>query len=103
MNEELLASLLEEVKNSLRITWTDEDNHLKKLINRSVAYLEDLTGTSFDYAKDEQPKSLLLERCRYVYNNAADEFEKNFQQELSRLILKVAITKRAEVLKNGEV
>lgn len=91
LDEKLLAELLTDVKSNLRITWTEEDEDLKKLIKRSMAYLEDLTGAPLDFSKEESPKELLLERCRYVYNNATDEFEPNFHRELSRLILKVAI------------
>jgi hypothetical protein len=89
MNEQLLIDL----KARLRITWDDEDTDLGKLISRAKAYLSNLTGASFDFSKDEWPKEILLERCRYVYNNAADEFEVNFQSDLSRLILQVALGK----------
>lgn len=88
-----LSVLLEDVRNTLRITWTDEDENLLKLIERGKAYLQNLCGASFDFDEESDPKSLLLERCRYAYNNALDEFEKNFQHELSRLILNVAIGK----------
>lgn len=91
MDEQLVTDLLPDLKSDLRITWTDEDSDLKKLIKRAGAYLEELCGAPLDFSKEEQPKSLLLERCRYVYNNAADEFETNFHHELSRLIFKVAI------------
>ncbi|MCT4573210.1 hypothetical protein N3930_39330, partial [Bacillus thuringiensis] len=57
------------------------------------AYLLGLTNASFDFSKELTPKDLLLERCRYVYNNAGDEFEKNYKSELSRLILDVALGK----------
>jgi hypothetical protein len=89
MDEQLLIDF----KSRLRITWNDEDTDLKKIINRTKAYLSNLTGASFDFSKEEWPKDILLERCRYVYNNAADEFEVNFQQELARLILQVALGK----------
>lgn len=91
LTDTLLLDLLIDVKNNLRITWDDEDVDLKKLIIRSVAYLDNLTGAPLDYSEEDSPKELLLERCRYVYNNAADEFEPNFHRELSRLIMKVAI------------
>ncbi len=91
MDENTLSELLIDVKSNLRITWNEEDNDLKRLIKRSGAYLDDLTGTSLDFSEEGQPKTLLLERCRYAYNNAADEFEGNYHHELSRLILKVAI------------
>lgn len=85
--------LLDELKSRLRITWNDEDETLKTQLSNGKAYLSEVTGASFDYEKEESAKELLIERCRYVYNNAADEFEANFQAGLSRLILKVAIGK----------
>ncbi|MED4172369.1 phage head-tail connector protein [Halalkalibacterium halodurans] len=85
--------MLDELKSRLRITWNEEDKELEKLIKRSESYLSELTGATFDLEKEEWPKELLLERCRYVYNNAADEFERNFADELKRLILLVALGK----------
>jgi hypothetical protein len=93
MDEQLLSSLLDELKSLLRITWNDEDTDLKGIIKRAEAYLSELTGASFDFQKEQRPKELLFERCRYIYNNAADEFEDNFHGELSRLILNVALGK----------
>jgi hypothetical protein len=89
MEEELLV----ELKSRLRITWNDEDEHLKRILVGAMAYLLDLTGASFDFSEDSPPKTLMLERARYVYNNAADEFEINFKNELKRLILNTAIGK----------
>lgn len=93
MEEQTLQKLLSDLKERLRITWNEEDEYLKKLIQRSETYLSELTNASFDFSKEEWPKEILLERCRYVYNNATDEFEINFHHELSRLILSVAIGK----------
>ncbi|WJE51159.1 phage head-tail connector protein [Bacillus cereus] len=88
-----MDNLLIELKELLKITWNDEDAHLNNIISRGKAYLVSLTNASFDFSKEEWPKELLLERCRYVYNNAADEFEKNYKNELSRLILHAALGK----------
>jgi hypothetical protein len=93
MGEQILQQLLSDLKERLRITWNEEDDYLKKLIQRSEAYLSELTNASFDFSKEEWPKEIMLERCRYAYNNATDEFEENFQHELSRLILHAAIGK----------
>jgi len=93
MDESILQQLLSDLKDRLRITWNEEDELLKKLIRRSEAYLSELTNASFDFSKEDWPKDILLERCRYVYNNAGDEFENNFRHELSRLVLAVAIGK----------
>ncbi|WP_078430479.1 phage head-tail connector protein [Alkalihalobacterium alkalinitrilicum] len=85
--------LLVELKDRLQITWSEEDNHLIGIIQRAKAYLSGLTSASFNYEVEGVPKELLLERCRYVYNNVGDEFERNFAHELKRLILHVALGK----------
>jgi hypothetical protein len=91
--DEKEKELVDDLKHRLRITWDDEDEYLRRLIDGSMAYLSDLAGTSFDFFNEGPPKQLMLERCRYVYNNATDEFEINFNHELKRLILNVALGK----------
>ncbi|WP_326158390.1 head-tail connector protein [Schinkia azotoformans] len=83
--------LLDQLKSRLRITWDDEDDSLKEMLKDASNYLAKLTGIPIDFVNDAQGKTLLIERCRYVYNNVADEFEKNYKHELSRLILHQAI------------
>ena len=95
-----MDGLLEELKSRLRITWNEEDAELQRIINRAKSYFEKLTSKAFSFELDAWETDLLLERCRYVYNNAADEFEKNFEDELKRLIMHVALEKRAAA--NGE-
>lgn len=91
MDVALLTQLTTELKDNLRITWSDEDGNLGKIIKRAEAYLFRLTSASFNFLTDEATKEILLERCRYVYNNAADEFEVNFKSDLTRLIIDSAI------------
>lgn len=83
--------LLNDVKTALNITWDESNTDIIKLIERAKAYLNNLVGVPLDFSFEDDPKTLLIERCRYVFNNAADEFEINFQHELSRLILREAI------------
>lgn len=83
--------LLPAVKDYLKITWDDEDAHLQGIISRGQAYLNDLTGTTLDFETDGQPKALLLDYCRYVYNNASEYFEENYSKEILRLQLQVGI------------
>lgn len=83
--------MLDELKGRLRITWDDEDKNLLELIEKSKSYLSNLTNATFDFDKENWVKDLLLERCRYAYNNALDEFEPNFSHELKRLTLSVAL------------
>ncbi|UOE96072.1 hypothetical protein [Alkalihalobacillus sp. LMS39] len=84
-------NLVDELKSKLRITWNEEDTDLAELLEGGKAYLSALTGASFNFAQEKWPKEILLERCRYVYNNAGDEFEENYADELKRLILEVAL------------
>jgi hypothetical protein len=90
--------MLQAVKNYLKITWNDEDSHIQGIIDRGQAYLNDLTGAELDYETDGQPKALLLDYCRYVYNNASEYFEENFAKELLRLQLQEGIKAMAEVV-----
>lgn len=89
-------SLLVEVKDYLKITWEDEDNYLQGIINRGKNYLKQLTGTELDFEVEGLAKSLLLDYCRYAYNNALEYFEENFHKELRRLILQEAVKEYAD-------
>lgn len=91
------TALLQEVKNHLRITWNEEDVHITGLIERAKSYFKSITGGELDYTTEGQPKHLLLERCRYVYNRSSEEFEKNFRHELLNLQLRVAVEGRRPV------
>lgn len=86
--------LLEDVKHALAITWTEEDNNIVKLIDRSVYYINDLVGAVLDLKVNLVARELVINRIRYEYNNALDQFESNFFQPLSRLTLQVAIDER---------
>lgn len=86
--------LLDEVKEALAITWVEEDNHIVKLIGSSVYYINDLVGAELDLTVNLTARELVINRIRYEYNNALDQFEDNFEKPLSRLILHVALKER---------
>ncbi|MDZ5712243.1 phage head-tail connector protein [Jeotgalibacillus haloalkalitolerans] len=90
-----LDPLLNDLKEKLRITWTDEDDALDKLLKKSKHYIEGITGArnalAFDYSVDLTAAELVLEHSRYVYNNAGDEFQQNYHADLVRLQIQVAI------------
>jgi len=90
--------VLQAVKDYLKVTWNDEDSHIQGIIDRGQAYLNDLTGAELDFEADGPPKTLLLDYCRYVYNNASEYFEENFAKELLRLQLQEGIKAMAEVV-----
>ena len=86
--------LLDDVKEALAITWDEEDNHIVKLIGSSVYYINDLVGAELNLVVNLTARELVINRIRYEYNNALDQFEENFYRELSRLILHVALKER---------
>jgi hypothetical protein len=88
--------VLQEIKNYLKITWNDEDSYIQGIINRGKDYLNNLTGTKLDFEAEGQSKALLLDYCRYAYNNALEYFEENFHKELRRLIIQEAVKEYAD-------
>ena len=82
--------LLERLKERLKITWDDEDILLINTLERAEKSLNALMGVELDYNTPGPAQELLLERCRYDYNNALEYFEQNFAREILRLQLQVA-------------
>ncbi|MGX5634663.1 hypothetical protein [Bacillus thuringiensis] len=94
VTKELLPLLLEEIKHVLAITWHEEDREVGRLAKRSVYAINDLVGTEVDIETNLAAREMVIQRVRYDYNNALDEFETNYKRQLSRLILQVAIAER---------
>ena len=82
--------LLERLKERLKITWDDEDILLINMLERAEKSLNALMGVELNYNTPGPAQELLLERCRYDYNNALEYFEQNFAREIFRLQLQVA-------------
>ena len=82
--------LLEQLKERLKITWDDEDTLLINMLERAEKSLNALMGVELNYNTPGPAQELLLERCRYDYNNALEYFEQNFAREIFRLQLQVA-------------
>lgn len=83
--------MLNAVKDYLKITWDDEDAAIQSMIERGKADLNDLVGAELDFDSPGPAQSLLLDYCRYRYNNASEYFEENFAQELLRLQLQMGV------------
>ena len=94
MNEQLLADL----KAKLQVTWEDAETNrvLEMAIKNSQNYLNKTCGAEFTFAEGSAEYELLIERCRYDWNNALDEFATNYQREISALIMDVAVSKYEE-------
>lgn len=78
--DKLPAGLLDDVKNQLDITWSDEatDKKYCGLIAAGANYLDDRLGTRADYTADGDPRTLLMEYVRYARDSALDVFEANY-------------------------
>lgn len=80
--------ILKEAKNTLMITWEDEqtDELITGYINSSRVYFIKNISESLTFEKETESRELLIERVRYLYNNAVDDFEKNFGHRLAAVI-----------------
>jgi hypothetical protein len=88
--------VLDAVKEYIKITWDDEDSNLLAIIDRCQAKLNGLTGTELDFENNKAARGLLLDYCRYTYNNASEYFEENYQKEIRRLQLTEAVKASVE-------
>ncbi len=99
--EEEEVTLLDEVKEELRIEWDDEDARLSRVIDRGKGRLSALVGTELQFEGEGLAKDLLLAYCRYSYNNALEYFEENFAPEILRLQLEFATKDYNDTPENG--
>lgn len=74
------SEILSDVKRSLNITWDDEETDRKVLniICNAVYYINSKLGNQADFTQPGFPRMLLMEYCRYAYNEALDAFETNY-------------------------
>lgn len=81
---DLPGGLLDAAKAYLKITWQDAatDTEVTGYINRGMARLQHIAGASLDFTVEDQPRTLLLDYCRYARSQALEVFEQNFQSEL---------------------
>ena len=89
-------SLLDKLKQVLRILDNDNDELLETILSNSKADLEDLAGVELDFEKEGLAQSLLLDNCRYSFHNASEYFEENYQTKLNRLIFQEGAKTYAE-------
>jgi hypothetical protein len=82
-----LTALLSDVKDYLNITWQDDrtDKKITGYINRGMKRLQDIAGASLDFTKEDLPRALLFDYCRYANSQALEVFETNFRGDLLEL------------------
>ena len=86
----MAVSLIETLKTYLDITWNDPHTNakLEGILARAQAKLREYAGCTaeeltFEDGTEEQ--QLLLDLCRYIYNNASEDFEENYRADLIML------------------
>lgn len=71
---------------------------------RGTAILQNQTGTTIDFEKDAEAKGLLVDFCRYAYNNATEYFTANFREPIQQLVWREAVKDHAnQSTSNAEV
>lgn len=87
-------ALLDEVKNYLDITWDDEgtDKRIEGIMKRAAAILSEYAGETLAFDETQEcEKQLFLDLCRYIRDNAYEDFKVNFSAELIELRAKFAV------------
>lgn len=87
---EVKADLLQEFKDRMHFTHSSEDTSLKRLLSLSYSAIVSMVGT-FDIDVNARARELVLERTRYVYNEALEFFNTNFSSEISSVQLEIAL------------
>lgn len=74
-------ALLDDVKNYLDITWSDDatDRKISGIISNGMYYLRLKGGQELDFQDNPLANQLLKDYCRYARDNALDVFENNYK------------------------
>ncbi len=91
-------TLLEDLKNYLNITWTDQatDLRVRALAENGMAYLDLKRGAPADYHVPGLPRSLLMDYVRYARDEALDVFEYNYQSLINAMRNESRVMQRVE-------
>jgi hypothetical protein len=94
------VALIDTLKDYLDITWDDShtDAKLGGILARAQDKLCAYAGSdSVDFGDGTTEQQLLLDLCRYTYNNASEDFEQNYKADLLMLRAKYATIDPEEV------
>ena len=90
--------ILKSVKQSLQITWDEEDEDLRDSILQGMAFIESKAGPlDFDGQSGASRQGLRLwrEYMRYDWNGYGSTFAKDYQMDILNLQLANAIERRS--------
>lgn len=85
--------LIETLKNYLDITWNDPHTNakLEGILARAQTRICAYAGADdLAFSDGSEEQQLLLDLCRYIYNNASEDFEQNYRHDLLMLRAKYA-------------
>lgn len=76
--------LIEALKIYLDITWNDPHTNakLEGILERAQAKINAYAGTTLSFEDGTVEQQLLLDCCRYIWNNASEDFEDNYRADL---------------------
>lgn len=79
------AELVKKFKNRIHIFHSIQDADFDEWITASIQAIQDRTG----FTKTDDPRfvELVIERCRYRYNDSLEYFDQNYQGDLLSLSL----------------
>ena len=80
----ITPEILKEFKERMHITHNSEDDNLTRILNASNIALKSMCG-EYLIGEDIDFKELVFERSRYVYNDALEYFNANFQSHINQL------------------
>lgn len=85
--------MLDTLKSYLDITWDDPhtDDKLSGILARAKDRLCSYAGTELAFADGTDEQQLLLDLCRYIWNNASEDFETNYSSDLIMLRAKYKV------------
>lgn len=85
----ITIEIVEEFKDRMHLG-NYEDMNLERILSASEKALQRMCG-DYDVEKDEVFKELVFERSRYVYNDALEYFNVNFQNQINSLGVEKAL------------
>lgn len=82
-----MAVSIETLKTYLDITWNDPHTNtkLEGILARAQQMLCAYAGSELTFAENSAEAQLLLDLCRYIYNNASEDFADNYRADLIML------------------
>lgn len=87
------------LKNELNITYQTDlaiEQKLTGILSRAEKIIKDYAGISGEETLDEADEELLLNLCRYIWNGAYEDFQRNFSAELLQIRAKYAVRRISE-------